>query len=263
MNVIAVVNFKGGVAKTSSVVGLGESLARSGKRVLLVDCDPQAHVSAHLGIDADELDVSLTDVLEKGVALQDIILETAAERLLVAPSKRSLAEARTYLASRKNRDATLAKALRGVEQFFDYLLIDTPPDEGILSVNAMYAAQYIVIPTPLDSFSLKGINTLIESIVSLQEAYEYRSWSILGVLVNRYDRRLGIENRMALKVLEEAFEEDGLLFDTRVRVDECVRQAQRKGLPIKQYSPTCKAAEDYEKLAREIETRLNQHSQTT
>lgn len=246
---MSVINLKGGVTKTSTVVGLGAALAEQGQRVLLVDCDPQSHVAVHLG------EHSLVDVLEGRVDFADIILEVG-ERLVLAPSKRSLAEARTTLANRKNRDATLARALRGMNDFSDYVLIDTPPDEGILSLNAMYASEHILVPAPLDAFTLQGISPLIESIVSLREAYEHREWNTAGVLISKYDRRLATLNRDALRALEKAFGAEDLLFRTRIRADEAVRKAQSKGTTVQAFDPKSKATEDFTAFAREFHERL-------
>lgn len=257
MHSIALVNYKGGVTKTSTAANLGAALASLGNRVLLVDCDPQSHLSEHVGIEAAELEHGLEDVFERGVAFQNIICETTLPSLLIAPCRRRLAEARSTLSNRKNRDAVLAKAIRGIDEHFDYMLVDSPPDEGILSVNAMYACRYILIPTTLEYLAVRGIGPLIDSIVELTEAYDHREWNILGVLINKYDKRSAVENRRCIAELQEAFEEDNLLFDTRIRIDETnIKSALREGKPVPQYNPSSKAAIDFQSLAIEVETRL-------
>lgn len=259
MKSISFVNFKGGVTKTTSAVGLGSALAHKGKRVLIIDCDPQGHVSIHLGIDREALKHGVDDVLEsRSSSVAEIIVTTAQENLFVAPSRRKLLHARNSLAVRANRDAVLSKAMRGLDDHFDYVLIDSPPDEGILAINAMYAAQFIVIPVILDSLSLDGINPLLDSILALKEAYEDRSLDILGVLINRYDRRLLTENARNLEILNAAFGGDGLMFNTRIRVDEDIRKAQAEGKTIFGFNPHSKGAEDFTALADEILDKLRE-----
>ncbi len=257
MKSISLINFKGGVTKTTSTVGLGSALASSGYRILLVDCDPQSHLALHLGINREEIELSLENVLaSKGVKLSDIIIDTSQDNLFLAPSKRGLLNARTSLATRHNRDAVLTKAMRGLESYFDFVLIDTPPDESILSVNAMYACRYIIIPTPLDSLSLDGINPVLDAVCSLKEAYEEKKWDILGVLINRYDKRLSTENVKSDALLKEVFGQDGMIFETRIRVDEELRKALRLGRPVSQYNAKSKSANDFLQLAKEIVEKL-------
>jgi chromosome partitioning protein len=258
MHVIAFVNFKGGVTKTSSAVGLGAALALKNYRVLLVDCDPQGHIALHLGIEREKLPNGLEDVFKgRNVELEDIITPTGQNNLFVAPSRRALLHARQDLLLRKNSDALLAKSIRALKNPFDFILIDTPPDEGILSVNAMYASRYIIIPTVLDSFSLDGINTLINSILELRDAYEEKEWDVLGILINRLDGRLITANNQNLDTLYGAFGDNKLILATKIRTDEQIKEAQRQGKTIFQHDPSSKGAKDFDALANEILKKLD------
>lgn len=255
MPIISFLNFKGGVTKTSSVVGLGAALAREGLHVLLVDTDPQGNIGVHLGISTDDVN-GLQDVLgHRNRTVTEIIIERA-PHLHVVPAGRSLGLARSELADRKNRDGLLAKALREVRGTYDLILIDTPPDEGLLSINAMYASQYVVFPTLLDSFSINGFNPLMAAFSEMRDAYDDKQLDILGILINRYDERLRTQNAVNFDALRDAFGESSLLFDTKVRTDEHVRKAQDAGMTIFELNPNTRAARDFVLLAHELCKRL-------
>lgn len=254
---ISILNFKGGCTKTSSTVGLGAALSRCGKKVLLVDCDPQGHLAVHLGISHDDIQISMEDVLGKrDHQLADIIRETSEENLWLAPSGRGLTHARESLANRPRRDALLHRAIKPMVPDFDFILIDTPPDEGLLTVNAMYASRYLIIPTPLDTLSLSGMEPLADSIFTMREAYEERELEVLGVVVNRYDGRLRRQNRRNIDMLNEAFGD--LVFNTRIRADEEIRNAQAEGQTIFQRGAKAKGAIDFAALAEEVVCRVTE-----
>lgn len=257
MIAIAFVNFKGGVTKTSTTVSLGAALARKGYRVLLVDCDPQGHVAAQLGIDKEALSGGLEDILgDRNCSVADVLVESGEKNLMVAPSRRGLFETRSALVNRKGADSLLARALRPVRSDFEFTLIDSPPDEGILSVNAMYASRYIIIPTELKAGSVDGINRVVDNILDLRDAHEEKEWDVLGVLVNKLNEAEKIENRINLATLEEAFVEDNLIFDTKVRVDQTFARGWRYGQSIFTKNPKSKACADFTQLADEVLTRL-------
>ncbi|MEQ9323026.1 MAG: ParA family protein [Polyangiaceae bacterium] len=259
MKTLAFVNFKGGVAKTTTVVNLGAALAALGQRVLLVDCDPQAHIAAHLGMAQAEIEEGLEDVLRgKNGRVRDIALATAHKNLFLAPSTNALAQCRGELAERTHREGILRRALRGLESEVDLVLIDSPPDEGILSVNAIYASDAFVVPTTLSSFSVGGVPKVLGIVESLRELYE-RDWPLLGVLVCAYDRRTSLMNRRSEELLAGLVGD--LVFDTRVRIDESVKKAQDAGSTLLGYEQATecpsKAAADYGALAEELVGLLN------
>ena len=252
---IGILNFKGGCTKTSSAVGLAAALSRCGKKVLLVDCDPQGHLAVHLGISHDDIQISMEDVLgRRDYQMADIIRETSENNLWLAPSRRGLNQARESLANRPRRDALLHRAIKPVTGEFDYIIIDTPPDEGLLTVNAMYASRYLLIPTPLDTLSLSGMEPLADSIFTMREAYEERELEVIGVIVNRFDARLRRQNRLNLDMLNEAFGD--LVFQTRIRADEEIRNAQADGQTVFQRGGKSKGAVDFTALADELVCRV-------
>lgn len=253
MHSIAFLNFKGGVSKTTTVVNLGAALAVSGKRVLLVDCDPQSHVAQHVGIPQSDVEEGLEDVLKhKRPDIREIALETNTPNLLVAPSTNALSNARAELATRPMREGLLHRALRSVADEVDFVLIDSPPDEGVLSVNALYACDSLVIPTTLDQFAVSGVPKVLAIRESLTEAFG-RQWPLLGALICKHDKRTATMNRSTLKTLEETVGEQGV-FATRIRTDESVKKAQSQGQTLFEYEAKGggNAAEDYRKLAKEL-----------
>lgn len=253
MKTVSFTNYKGGCTKTTSAVGLGSALSLKGYKVLLVDMDPQSHVALHLGVNAHELPVGIEDILEsRNRSIGEAIVKASQDNLYFVPSRRRLLQARATLANRAGRDALLARAARDLNGTFDFMLIDSPPDEGILSLNAMYASQYIIIPTTLEELSLGGINPVISSILDLRDAYESKHWDILGVLINRFDARSRMGNTYALNVLADAFGQNEVVFDTKIRTDEQTKRAIRHGKTIHQYKSDSKAAIDYMFLADEI-----------
>lgn len=252
---ISFMNFKGGCTKTTSTVGLGAALARKGKKVLIVDCDPQGHAGFNLGIKRGEADGSLEVLFsDRNKSIVEIIHVTSEDNLWIVPAGRGLLRMREQLRDRLKRESLLSKILVPVVQEFDFILLDTPPDEGILSMNAMYASQYVIIPTVLETLSLTGINPLYDSISAMREAYENKKIGILGVLVNRYDARLKTENDSALKDLASFFGD--VVFSTRIRSDEEVKKAVTAGQTVFQKCGKAKAATDFMCLADEVLKRV-------
>lgn len=249
--IISFINFKGGCTKTTSAVGLGSALAMRGLRVLIVDCDPQSHIAVHVGIEEDDVELSIRDVLiNRKMDVTDIVWKTSSENLFVVPSGRNLLDVREVLSNRPRRDALLSRSLGPAIGKFDYIIIDTPPDEGLLSVNAMYACEYFIVPTPLDSFSLRGMNPLFDAIGAMQDAYDTRKLELLGILINRYDQRLKTENRRNLDELKDVF--SGKIFKTYIRSDEQIRMAQASGQTIFERGINTKGAQDFSRLADEV-----------
>lgn len=254
--VISLINYKGGCTKTTSAVGLGAALSRAGYEVLLVDCDPQGHLAAHFGIDHDDIQLSLENVLEQRKGhIGDIVLETATENLWLAPSRRGLTNSRNFLLNRVRRETILASSLSAVKSEVDFIILDTPPDEGILTLNAIYASDHLIIPTMLDTFTLSGMIPLSDSIAAVNEAFDYRNINVLGVLVNRFDRRLTRVNTHCMEFLEAGFGDT--LFDTRIRTDESVKHAQSKGETVFQSFENSKAASDFTAFADEVIQRMS------
>jgi len=248
----AIVNYKGGVAKTSVAAGLGGALAKLGKKTLLVDLDPQGNLTKHVGVKKGEYEKSIYEVLlDRNGSVQDVAMPTVQENLFLAPSSRKLLNARVDLSERPNRDAILSRACKQLDEYFHFVVFDTPPDEGLLVVNAIYASDYTIIPTFLSNFALDGIDQLLDSLLLLKESYDERDWLKMYVLVSKIDGRFLAENRFNMALLEEQFPEAKIL-RTKIRQDLEIERAQKNGQTIYISAPHSKAAEDYMAFAKEL-----------
>lgn len=251
---IAFLNSKGGVGKTTSAVNTAAALAELGCSVLLIDMDAQSHVASHLGLEVDpkkSVDAVLQD---KHGRIETAIQSTPYANLDVVLSTGKLEEIEKLLLMRSQPIDALRRALHGARTY-DLVLLDCAPSLGILSLNAMRASDYLVIPTDLDKFSIDGMDRLGNTIAELQEDYAGTPSEVLGVVITKFDRRQGIENRANQARLEASFGGDDVFFGRRIRVDERCKHATRKHQPVLAINGS-RAAEDYRALAREILDRL-------
>jgi len=252
MRVIAVVNQKGGCGKTTTTVNLAGSLAADGARVLVVDLDPQAHATLALGIDPEDLEENLYEVLtDPGGAdrLQDVLVD-AGPNLAVAPSGIVLSALEQRLASEQIESKTerLANALEGVRDLFDYALVDCPPSVGLLTFNALRAASEVIVPLETSYFAIHGVQKLLETIALLTERIGHEL--SVRILPTLYDGRTRYA-RQTLAEIRELFKD--MCFDTVVRLNVKLREAASRGAPICQYAPSANGSRDYNALAVEVE----------
>ena len=251
---IAFMNSKGGVGKTTSAVNTAAAFAELGHSVLLLDMDAQSHVASHLGLVVDpakSIDAVLQD---KHGQLETAIRPSPLPNLDVALSTGKLEEIEKLLLMRNQPLDALWKALQGVNTY-DFVFIDCAPGLGILSLNAMRATNYLIIPTDLDTFSVDGMDRLGSGIAELHEDYASTPSQVLGVLITKFDRRHVIENRENRSRLETSFAGEGVFFNRRIRVDEQCKHATREHRPVLAVKGS-RAAEDYRALAKEILDRL-------
>jgi len=251
---IAIVNQKGGCAKTTTTVNLAGSLVADGARVLVVDMDPQAHATIALGFDPETLDENLYEVLVEspgtpGSQRLAEILRPWSDTLHVAPSGIVLSALEQKLTAERSEARTqrLAAALESVEDRYDYALIDCPPNVGVLTFNALRAAREVIVPLETSDFAIHGVQKLLETIALLSDRIGHDL--AVRILPALYDGR----TRYARETLQEIRELFGdLCFDTVIRINVKLREAARRGCPIQSYARTANGALDYGALAMEL-----------
>ncbi len=249
--VIAVANQKGGVGKTTTTLNLGFSLARAGKRVLLVDMDPQGNLTSGAGAAGKSAFTIAEALLDLSKGLPAVVIPVAGPgSLAVAPATLALASAEASLFNRLGRELRLRDLIQQRGREFDFVLIDTPPSLGILTVNALVAASSVLVPTEARYFSLEGLRMLQESVEEVR--YLNPSLKLLGIVVSKYDRRLR-EERSVNGYLRETWGE--LVFHTEIGTNSKVLEAGSGGLSIFDIDGGEKAADMYEELGAEVLSR--------
>ncbi len=248
--VITIANQKGGVGKTTTAVNLSSCLAVAEKRTLLIDIDPQANATSGLGIDPRQLDRSTYDVLVNQEKIERIIQTTRVPNLDIVPAHINLVGAEVELIQVIAREKILREALKQVKANYDYVFIDCPPSLGILTLNALTAADSVLIPIQCEYYALEGLSQLLNTIKLVQKHLN-KGLEINGVLLTMYDNRLNLCNQVAQEV-RNFFKEK--VFDTVITRNVRLSEAPSFGLPIILYDATSAGAESYMKLAEEILT---------
>jgi chromosome partitioning protein len=247
--VVAMCNQKGGVGKTTSTINLGAALAEYGRRVLMVDLDPQGALSAGLGIASHELDHTIYNLmLERGAALTDVLVPTGIEGVDLIPANIDLSAAEVQLINEVGREHTLRRALRPVLHAYDYVLIDCQPSLGLLTVNALACAHGVIIPLAAEFFSLRGVALLVDTISKVQDRIN-PDLSVHGVLVTMYDGRT-MHARDVVAMLHQKFGDQ--VYDTIISRTVKFPETTVAGEPITSYAPASPAAQAYRALAREV-----------
>ena len=249
MRRIAVANQKGGVGKTTTTANLGASLAELGKRVVLVDTDPQANLSVHLSVEVPRGEASLYTLMRGEDVLEEVVRDTLVENLSLIPSNIDLAGMEIELSTQPlGREMCLRRALEGLNGHFDYMLVDCPPSLGLLTLNAMCAVKEIFIPLQTEFFALQGLGQLVRT-VQLIRSGPNADLEITGIIPSMFD----VRTSLAIEVLEEIKRHFGeKVFQTVVRKNVRLAEAPSFGVPITVYDGQCYGTEDYRSLAREV-----------
>ncbi|MGI5199208.1 ParA family protein [Streptomyces sp. CA-288835] len=252
--IIAMCNQKGGVGKTTSTINLGAALAEYGRRVLLVDFDPQGALSVGLGVNPMELDLTVYNLLmERGMAADEVLLKTAVPNMDLLPSNIDLSAAEVQLVSEVARESTLQRALKPLMADYDFIVIDCQPSLGLLTVNALTAAHKVIVPLECEFFALRGVALLTETIEKVQERLN-PELELDGILATMYDSRT-VHSREVLARVVEAF--DDHVYHTVIGRTVRFPETTVAGEPITTYASNSVGAAAYRQLAREVLARCH------
>ena len=245
--IISVANQKGGVGKTTTTVNLSTILAKKGKKVLLIDTDPQGNATSGLGVSKD-VELSVYDILIGDTEFDETLQETAIKNLKVCPSNISLAGAEVQLVSMMSREQRLKTKLDKIKDQYDYILIDCPPSLGLVTLNAFTASDSVLIPVQCEYFALEGLGQLLNT-VNLVKKHLNKNLEIEGALLTMYDARTNLSNQV-VKEVKKYFENK--VYKTVIPRNVRLSEAPSYGMPITVYDPRSKGAKAYEKFAKEL-----------
>ncbi len=246
--IIAFANQKGGVGKTTTAVNVASFLALAGKKVLLIDSDPQANATSNLGINAKQLQRGVYDVLIGQFQLRDVLFQTAVDNLHIAPATTSLAGATVELVPLEKREFRLHEAVHSVTYYYDYVIIDCPPSLDILTINALVAATEVVVPVQCEYFALEGLGQLLHTI-ELVKQHLQPNLKISGAVITMFDRRNSLSKEV-MGELEKFFPDK--LFKTIIPRNVTLAEAPSFGQPIAVYDKKSKGGKAYADLTEEI-----------
>jgi len=246
--IIGFINQKGGVGKTTSTINIACYLAEAGKKILLVDLDPQGNASSGMGIDAKSLEKNLYHAMILGLTPQEIILQTGREKLHIIPSAQDLAGAEIEMVHIDSREFRLHNVLRQVRPYYDYILIDSPPSLGLLTINGLVACDEVVVPVQTEYYALEGLSQLLGTIELVREHLQ-PNLKIMGALLTLYDRR----NRLARQVVSEVRSHfPGPVFESVIPRSVRLAEAPGFGKSILDFDSFSKGARAYRGVVREI-----------
>ena len=246
--VIAIINQKGGVGKSTTAVNLAAALGENNKKVLLVDFDPQGNSTSGFGIEKEELSQCIYDALLNDVPVEDLIHDTDSIKVFVVPATIQLAGAEIELVSAMARETRLKELLAPVRDEFDFIFIDCPPSLGLLTINALTAADSVLIPIQCEYYALEGVTKLLESMRMVKSRIN-KDLDTFGVLMTMYDSRTSLSNQVVDEVRNYFGDKT---FKTLIPRTVKLSEAPSFGMPVIEYAPNNKGAKAYRELAKEV-----------
>ena len=250
--VISITNQKGGVGKTTSAVNLAYYLAKAGKKVLLVDFDPQGNATSGLGVDKDKLNITMSDVMLGKKLLKDTIIATDYKNLWLAPSTPHLANTEAELAQAERRFSRLKVAIESVANQYDFILIDSPPSLSLLTVNGLIAARYILLPVQAEFYALEGLGQLLETMKLVRKNIN-PTLDLLGVLPTMINSRTSLSQQVYEEIKQHF---PGKVFKQTIPRNSRLAEAPSYGVPIGEYDKWSKGAREYKAVAKEVIERV-------
>lgn len=249
--IIAIANQKGGVGKTTTAINLSSSLTLESKRVLLVDLDPQGNSTTGVGIERSRLTASLYHVLDGTRFIGEVLCQTEIQHLRLVPATKDLVGAEVELVNADRREYRLKESLASVGAHYDYVLLDCPPSLGLLTLNALTAAESLLVPIQSEYYALEGLSSLLETMNLVQKSLNSALY-LEGIIITMFDSR----NRLSHQVVEEIRAHfPDKLFNTIIRRNVRLSESPSYGKPISLYDPTSTGAQDYRDLAKELISR--------
>ena len=246
--IISIANQKGGVGKTTTSVNLSTILAKKGKKVLMIDADPQGNASSGVGVDREDIELSIYDILINDTPVENVVIKTKIKNLDICPSNINLAGAEVELVSVMSREHRLKEKLDLIKDEYDFIIIDCPPSIGLITLNAFTSSDSVLIPVQCEYYALEGLGQLLNTI-SLVKKHLNKSIEVEGALLTMYDIRTNLSNQV-VKEVKKYFNDK--VYKNVIPRNVKLSEAPSYGMPISIYDPRSKGAKSYEKFVKEF-----------